>query len=217
MAGVIGIIGGTGPEGKGLALRFALAGERVVVGSREEARAREAAAGLAPMTPPGSIRGATNIDVALEAGRVVISVPYEAQKDTVFALKDALAGKLVVCVVAPLAFAKGWASSVTVPEGSAAKQAQALLPRSRVVAAFQNVSAHDLFDPARSVEADVIVCSDDVDAKRQVMALAGRIPGVRGVDGGGLDNARYVEDLTALLLNINRIHKAHSSIKIVGI
>lgn len=128
MAGVIGIIGGTGPEGKGLALRFALAGERVVIGSREEARAREAAASLASLAPHGSIRGATNIDVALETDIIVISVPYEAQKDIVHTLKDALAGKVVVCVVAPLVFVKGWASAVSVPEGSAAKEEQALLP-----------------------------------------------------------------------------------------
>jgi NADPH-dependent F420 reductase len=217
MASVIGIIGGTGPEGKGLALRFARAGDRVLIGSRDEGRAREAAASLAASVPPGSLRGATNIDVALEADIVVVSVPYEGQKDVVHAIKDALTGKVVVCVVAPLTFAKGWASAVSVPEGSAAKQAQALLPRSRIVAAFQNISARDLLDPARSVDADVIVCSDDVDAKRQVMGLAERIPGVRAVDGGALDNARYVEDLTALLLNINRIYKAHSSIKIVGI
>ncbi|MBM3943886.1 MAG: NADPH-dependent F420 reductase [SAR202 cluster bacterium] len=216
VAKTIGIIGGTGPEGKGLALRFALAGLRVIIGSREASRAAEAASVVAPKAPAGSITGALNADAA-QAGIVVISVPYAAQKDTLEPLKASLEGKLVISVVAPMTFANGRAAAVAVPEGSAARQAQMLLPGSRIVAAFHNVSARDLLDPQRTVESDVVVCSDDGDAKQEVMALAELIPGVRAVNGGGLDNARYVEDLTSLLVNINRIYKAHSSIKFVGI
>ncbi|MCI0438566.1 MAG: NADPH-dependent F420 reductase [Chloroflexi bacterium] len=214
---MLGFIGGTGPEGKGLALRLALAGEQVVIGSRDEGRAREAADSLSEHLPPGAARGALNRDVAKESDVVFVVVPYAAQKDTLWALKDELAGKIVVDVVAPLEFVKGRASAVRVEEGSAALQAQAILPDSRIVAAFQTISARDLLEPGKPLDTDVIVCADDEDAKAAVMRLAETISGVRAVNGGGLENARYVEDFTALLLNINRIYKARSKIKIVGI
>jgi len=132
-------------------------------------------------------------------------------------LKHDLKGKIVVDVVAPLSFKKGSVSAITVEEGSAAEQAQLLLPDSLVVGAFQNASAEDLLIPSQDLECDVIVCSNDQSAKEQVMLLGERIPGVRSIDGGNLQNARYVEQLTALLININKIYNAHSSIKIVGI
>ena len=128
-----------------------------------------------------------------------------------------MAGKVVVDVVAPLSFEGGAIRAVAVASGSAAQEAQVLLPESRVVAAFQTVSAHELLDPTVSVDSDVVVCGDDAEAKGRVMALAETVRGVRAVDGGGLANARYVEELTALLLNINRIYEARSAIKIVGI
>ena len=120
-------------------------------------------------------------------------------------------------VVAPLSFKKGSVSAITVEEGSAAEQAQLFLPDSLVVGAFQNASAEDLLIPSQDLECDVIVCSNDQSAKEQVMLLGERIPGVRSIDGGNLQNARYVEQLTALLININKIYNAHSSIRIVGI
>lgn len=214
---MLGFIGGTGPEGKGLALRLALAGETVMIGSRDEGRAREAADSLSEHLPPGAARGALNRDVAKESDVVFVVVPYAAQKDTLAALHGELAGKIVVDVVAPLEFVKGRASAVRVEEGSAALQAQAILPDSRIVAAFQTISARDLLEPGKPLDTDVIVCADDEDAKAAVMRLAETISGVRAVNGGGLENARYVEDFTALLLNINRIYKARSKIKIVGI
>ena len=128
-----------------------------------------------------------------------------------------MAGKVVVDVVAPLSFEGGAIRAVAVDAGSAAQEAQTLLPESRVVAAFQTVSAHELLNPTVSVDSDVVVCGDDAEAKGRVMALAETVRGVRAVDGGGLANARYVEELTALLLNINRIYEARSAIKIVGI
>jgi NADPH-dependent F420 reductase len=194
-----------------------MAGRRVFIGSRDIARAREAAASLSPPLAPGAVGGALNQEVASRADIVFVAVPYAAHRETLTLLKEYLAGKVVVDVVAPLAFNKGRARAVPVPEGSAALQAQAILPESRVVAAFQTVSAQDLLASDKPVNTDVVVCADDDEARTNVMELAEGINGVRAVNGGGLENARYVEDFTALLLNINRIYKAHTSIKIVGI
>lgn len=212
-----GFIGGTGPEGRGLALRLAMTGEKVLIGSRDESRAKDAAQSISEHVSDGLVSGAENRFVAREADILFIVVPYAAQRDTLTALKEELAGKIVVDVVAPLAFEKGNATAVAVEEGSAALQAKAILPESRVVAAFQNLSAHDLLEPDASVGCDVVVCADDEEAKQVVMKLAESIKGVRAVNGGGLVNAGIVEGFTALLLNINRIYKAHSKIKIAGI
>lgn len=214
---MIGFIGGTGPEGRGLALRFALSGEKVLIGSRDEGRAQEAADSVRRIAPTVSITGALNATVANQSDTVVVAVPYAAQKPTLESLSADLKGKLIVNVVAPLAFSKGVARAVPVEVGSAALEAQAILPDSTHIAAFHNVSAHELLIPDKPLDTDIVVCGDDPDAKRAVMALAETIQGARSVDGGGLENARYTEELTALLLNINRIYKAHSMIKIVGI
>ncbi|MCH7786775.1 MAG: NADPH-dependent F420 reductase [Chloroflexi bacterium] len=214
---MLGFIGGTGPEGRGLALRFALAGEKVLIGSRNEERAKQAAESVLELAPPGSVRGAINSEVAQEADIVFIAVPYTAQRDTLQALKEQLSGKLVVNLIAPIEFNKGRASAIIVEEGSAALESQAILAESTIVAAFQNVSAEDLLVPEKSIDSDVIVCADDAEAKERVMKMVEMIKGARAVNGGGLANARYVENLTALLVTINRIYKAHSSIKITGI
>ena len=213
----IGFIGGTGPEGRGLALRFALAGEDVVIGSRDPDRAENAARSISVAVPAASIRGRVNADAARMSDIVFVAVPYSGPRETLERLSEHLSGKVVVDVVAPLSFDGGKVSAVRVREGSAALQAQAVLSESTLVAAFQTISARDLLVPERPIESDVVVCSDVDDAKRLVIELAEKIQGVRGVDGGGLENARYVEDFTALLLNINRIYKAHSTVKIVGI
>jgi NADPH-dependent F420 reductase len=214
---MIGFLGGTGPEGRGLAMRLAVAGEKVLLGSRDEGRAREAAESLLAHVPPGAVGGAVNADVARQSEVVFVVVPYDAQRNTLESLRNELAGKIVVDVVAPLFFSKGRISAIRVEEGSAAQQAQAILPDSTVIAAFQTISAQDLLVYDSPLDTDVVVCGDDASAKQTIMALADRIAGVRAVDGGGLENARYVEDFTALLLNINRIYKARSKIKIVGI
>ena len=214
---MLGFIGGTGPEGRGLALRFALAGEKVLIGSRNEERAKQAAESVLELAPPDSVRGAINSEVAQEADIVFIAVPYTAQRDTLQALKEQLSGKLVVNLIAPMEFNKGRASAIIVEEGSAALESQAILAESTIVAAFQNVSAEDLLVPDKSIDSDVIVCADDAEAKERVMKMVEMIKGARAVNGGGLANARYVENLTALLVTINRIYKAHSSIKITGI
>ena len=214
---MIGFIGGTGPEGRGLALRFALSGEHVLIGSRDAGRAQEAADSVRRLAPSIAIDGALNVAVAAQSDTVVIAVPYAAQKPTLQSLTAELKGKLIINVVVPLAFSKGIARAVAVAEGSAALEAQAILPDSTHIAAFHNVSAPELLKPDKRLDTDIVVCGDDADAKRAVIRLADTIDGARGVDGGGLANAVYVENLTALLLNINRIYKTHSMIKIVGV
>ncbi len=214
---MLGFIGGTGDEGRGLALRFALAGEKVMIGSRDEGRAREAAESISDHVMPGAIGSGLNIDVASKAGIAFVTLPYAALISTLTALSDALAGKLIVSAVVPLSFSKGRASAIRVEEGSAALQAQSILKNSTVVAAFHNIDARELLLPDRAIDTDVVVCADHDEARSTVMKLAEEIKSVRAINGGGLENARYVEDMTALLANINRIYKAHSTIKIVGL
>ena len=214
---MIGFIGGTGPEGRGLALRFAMAGEEVVIGSRSRERAQEAVEDVLRRAPDLAVTGAEHADAAQSADTVFVAVPYSAPRDTVSGLGDLLKGKIVVDVVVPLAFEKGRVRALTVEEGSVAEQAQQQLPDARVVGAFHSISAQELLVPDAVVDCDVVVCADDAEARDRVMALAELIKGVRALDGGGLATSRYVEALTALLLNMNRIYKAHSAIKIVGI
>ena len=214
---MLAFLGGTGPEGRGLALRLALAGEEVVIGSRDAARAAEAAAGLLELAPGASVTGQVNEAAAQQADTVFIATPYEGQRPVLEQAAPHLAGKVVVNVVAPMSFSRGRATAIVVEAGSAAMEAQRMLPDSAVVGAFQNISAADLIVPDRAMEGDVVVCSDHREAKESVMGMVRRIRDLRPVDGGGLENARYVEQLTALLVNINRIYKAHSTIKIVGV
>lgn len=218
---MISFIGGTGPEGRGLALRFAIAGEEVFLGSRDFQRGAAAASDVRALLPQGhptaGVLGGANEEAA-QAGEIVfIAVPYSAQRDTLVALEPYLRGKVVVNVVAPLAFVNGSAQASFVKAGSAAEEARELLPESTVIGAFHNLSAVDLLIPLKPLDCDVVVCGDDPDAKARVMKLAETIEGVRAVNGGALVNSRYVEHLTSLLININRIYKAHSSIRITGI
>ena len=213
----IGFLGGTGPAGRGLGIRFALAGEQVLVGSRDEARADEAAKSVLAKAPGTSVSGLLNEDIPARADIVFITVPYAAQRQTIEPFKGQLDGKIVVDTVSPLIVTDGVASTVSVAEGSAALEAQAVLSEAAVVAAFHTISARELLVPERRIDSDVLVCADDPEAKGVVMRLAEKIDGVRAVDGGGLENARYVEGLVALLLNMRRLYKARPSIKIVGI
>lgn len=214
---MLGFIGGTGPEGRGLALRFALAGESLIVGSRDATRAQDSADEISASVPDASIQAGLNHDAAAKADMVFVTVPYLGARSTLEPVAKTLAGKIVVITVAPLRFGKGDVSALSVEAGSAAAEASDILPDSQIVAAFQTISAHDLLKSDKPIDSDVVVCADDQDAKETVMALAEKIVGVRAVDGGGLRNAAYVEQITALLLNINRIYKAHSAIKITGI
>jgi NADPH-dependent F420 reductase len=212
----IGFIGGTGEEGMGLAYRFAKSGHACIIGSRSIEKAQGAVAELLEKDAGLPITPASNADAASAAEIVVVTTPYAAQEATLPPLASALAGKLVVSTVVPMAFEGGRASLVDVPQGSAAQQAQALLPNATVVAAFQNLSAKKLLRGG-PLEADVVVCADDGAAKQRIMALAADIEGVRGVDGGRLANAKLVEGITVLLVAINRNYKTQTGIRIAGI
>ena len=221
LASPLAFLGGTGPEGKGLALRLALAGEAVIIGSRDAGRAQMAAEQL--MSARDGVRiqdvkGAANLEAASQAAVIFLTVPYEAQRPLLEPLGDPLRGKVVVNVIAPMKFERGrGASALSVAAGSAAEEAQQLLPDSLVVAAFQNVSAEELQNPDQVMLGDVVICSDFSDAKSLVSELTRKIPNLRPVDGGGLANSKYVEQITPLLVNINRIYKIHAGIKIVGL
>lgn len=211
----IGILGGTGDQGKGLARRFGLAGHQVVIGSRDAQRAHEAAASLAL---GDAVSGADNATVAGGADVVIIAVPWEGHKATLESLRAELAGKIVIDCVNPMGFDKRGAYALEVEEGSAAQQAAAVLTDSRVVAAFHHVSAVLLLDPAvAEIDLDVLVLGDDREATDLVQALAGRIPGMRGIYGGRLRNARQVEALTANLISINRRYKAHAGFRVTDV
>lgn len=215
---MLAFLGGTGPEGRGLALRLALAGEIVIIGSRDGERAAAAADELVQQAPMARITGVDNPAAAAQAEVVFLTIPYEAQRPLLEGLRGALSGKVVVDVIAPMRFERGrGAAAVEVAAGSAAQEAQQLLPESQVVAAFQNVSAEDLQETGTVMAGDVVVCSDHREAKARVMDLTRQIPELRPVDGGGLVNARYVEQITPLLVNINRIYKVHAGIQIVGL
>ena len=215
---MLAFLGGTGPEGRGLALRMALAGEEVIIGSRDASRAAAAAKELLQAAPGARIQGSENGDAAATAQIAFLTFPYEGQRPTLEALGDALDGKVVVNVIAPMVFQRGrGASALEVEAGSAAQEAQELLPNSQVVAAFQTISAEELQEPGKVMDGDVVVCSGHGEAKALVMDLVRKIPDLRPVDGGGLANAKYVEQITPLLVNINRIHKIHAGIRIVGL
>ncbi|HEV7823814.1 MAG TPA: NADPH-dependent F420 reductase [Mycobacteriales bacterium] len=216
---VVGVLGGTGAQGKGLAYRFALAGQQVLLGSRDAERAKGVADELTAQLPEGlSVRGAANTDVAAEADVVIVAVPWDGHGATLESLREPLRGKIVVDCVNPLGFDKQGAYALDVPEGSAAQQAAAILPESRVTASFHHVSAVLLADPAvDSIDTDVLVLGDDREATDLVQALAGRITGVRGIYAGRLRNARQVEAFTANLISVNRRYKAHAGIRVTDV
>jgi NADPH-dependent F420 reductase len=213
----IAVLGGTGPQGRGLVRRWAAAGFRVVVGSRSAERAAATAVDLAEATG-GDVRGLANERAAEAADVVVVAVPYDGHADLLRGLAPALAGKIVVDCVNPLGFDKQGAYALPVSAGSAAEEAAGLLPESTVVAAFHHISAVLLDDATvESVDTDVLVLGDDRAATGLVQAIAGTIPGIRGVYGGRLRNARQVEALTANLISVNRRYKAHAGIRVTDI
>jgi hypothetical protein len=210
---VIAILGGTGEQGRGLARRFAVAGNPVIIGSRSHDRAD----GVAREIGHG-VRGLANRDAAAQADLVIAAVPWEGHGELLSGLASELAGKIVVDCVNPLGFDQRGAYPLPVAEGSAAEQAAALLPRSTVVAAFHHISAVLLLDPdLASIDCDVLVLGDDRAATDLVQALAARIPGARGVYAGRLRNCHQVEALTANLVSVNRRYKAHAGIRITDI
>lgn len=213
----IAVIGGTGSEGSGLALRWALAGHRIIIGSRSEEKARRAAEELMEKAPGSDITGLSNAGAAEAAEIVVLSVPYAAHDAIARDVKKGCRGKVVIDVAVPIN-----PDNVRVvmipPGGSASQEAQAILgEEARVVSAFQNVSAHKLADPEKAVECDVLVCGDDKEAKAVAIELA-EAAGMRGLDVGPLANAVVVEGLTPILIGLNIRYKVKGSgIKITGI
>jgi NADPH-dependent F420 reductase len=213
----IAVLGGTGPQGRGLARRFAQAGLHVVLGSRAAERAEKAAAELSEVTG-GHVEGASNADAAAAGDLVLVVVPWDGHGELLESLKGELAGKIVVDCVNPLGFDKQGAYALPVPEGSATQQAAAILTGSRVVGAFHNVSAVLLEDTeVESVDTDVLVLGDDREATDAVQALADTVPGMRGIYAGRLRNAHQVEALTANLISINRRYKAHAGVRVTDV
>jgi len=216
---VLAFLGGTGDQGRGLARRLALAGHPVVLGSRSAERAATAAAGLTESLPAGAeISGATNAEAAAAAEIAVVAVPYDGHAALVADLAPQLAGKIVVDCVNPLGFDERGAYAIEVAEGSAAEQAQALLPDSTVVAAFHHVSAVLLLDPGVDrMDTDILVLGDVREATDRVQSLVEDIPGMRGIYAGRLRNARQVEALTANLISVNRRYKAHAGLRVTDV
>jgi 8-hydroxy-5-deazaflavin:NADPH oxidoreductase len=197
----IGVLGGTGEQGRGLALRLGRSGLRVVIGSRDAARAKASAAEI-------GVDGASNEDCAAVADVVIVAVPWDGHAATLESLRSALAGRIVVDCVNPLGFDKQGAFGLQVPEGSAAQQA----------AAFHHVSAVLLLDESvATLDTDVLVLGDDREATDIVQSLASRIPGMRGIYGGRLRNAGQVEAFTANLISMNRRYKAHAGIRVTDV
>jgi hypothetical protein len=220
---VVGVLGGTGPQGRGLAVRLAAAGQRVLLGSRDPGTCGSIAAEVAGRAAANSGRsdvsviGGSNVVVAGAADVVIVAVPFAGHAAILADLAAPLAGKVLVDCVVPMAFDELGAYAVDVPEGSVAQQAAALLPDSSVVGAFHHLSAVLLEDLSRGLKGDVMVVGDDRRATDTVQALADRLPGMRGIYAGRLRNARQVEALTINLVSINRRYKAHAGVRITDV
>jgi 8-hydroxy-5-deazaflavin:NADPH oxidoreductase len=215
MSRKIGILGGTGPEGSGLAYRWALAGEEIVIGSRDAQRAAETAAQLRTRIGGAArVVGANNATTASQCDVVVLTVPFSGCAALLKQLKSVWKpGTVVIDTTVPLAATVGGAPTrmLGVWQGSAAEQTKELLPAGMsVAAAFQNLGA-ELLSKDEDVDCDILVCSDDEKAKQIASELAGKIPGARALNGGKLENARIVESLTALLIGINMRYKVHNA------
>ncbi len=222
---LIAIIGGTGDQGKGLALRWARAGFRVIIGSRDRERAKRVSSEMrATLAAPDAdiiLDGAANAEAAEAASTIVLTVPFAAQILTLKEIREKIQpGALLIDVTVPLETAVGGKPTRVLSPwaGSAAEQCRELAPEGvDVISAFQNVSAEALADLNHEVECDVIVCGDDKNAKQRARPLIAAIPGCRYVDGGALANSRTVEAFTALLIGFNIRYKTHTGIRITGI
>jgi NADPH-dependent F420 reductase len=219
---IVAVIGGTGPQGKGLGYRFARHGHDIVLGSRSaekaEGIAAEVAERLASVEGAGTARGAANADAIAAADVVLLAVPYDGHDELVASLAGALTGKTLISCVNPLAFDKRGAHGQVINngEGSAAESAAELAAGATVVGAFHNVSAFGLWGEDEFLDEDVIVVGDSVEAKQVAIELALAVTGRLGVDGGKLRLARVLEPFTAVLISINRKYKTHSGIRVTG-
>jgi NADPH-dependent F420 reductase len=211
----IAILGGTGKEGAGLGARWALAGHSIIIGSRDEERARTKAAELRERTHKLTIIGHSNLEAARLGEVVVLALPALGLDATLPPLRDACTGKVVISTVVPLTF--GGPRLFTPPAaGSSAEEAQALLPGAKVVAAFHHIAAHELAETDHPIECDLLACGDP--AGRAVVSELGTSMGLRTIDVGGLGNAGPLEAITAVLATINRRYKLkNSGVKITGL
>src|SRR3984885_12737382 len=217
----IAILGGTGPAGTGVALRWARAGETIIIGSRHAQRAQDAADGIKEIIgDQARVSGMENSAACSAADLLVLTVPFEGQAALLKQLKPAIRpGSILIAATGALAAGVGGRASRTlgVWQGSSAQQAAELAPKGvAVVAAFHNLSA-ELLNGDDALDCDVIVCSDDPNAAQLTRALTAKIPGVRAIDGGKLENARTIEQITALLIGLNIRHKGHAGIRITGL
>lgn len=209
----VGVLGGTGEQGRGLARRLAMSGQKVIIGSRDASRAQ----GIADDLGNGVV-GRSNEDCAAQSDVVIVAVPWDGHAQLLQGLVEQLAGKVVVDCVNPLGFDKQGAFALPVPEGSAAQQAASILVQSQVVGAFHHISAILLLDAdVATIDTDVLVVGDDRAATDLVQALAARISGIRGVYAGRLRNCGQIETFTANLISINRRYKAHSGIRVTDV
>jgi 8-hydroxy-5-deazaflavin:NADPH oxidoreductase len=214
----IALVGGTGALGVGLALRLAATGEHVLIGSRDPERARAAADRVRAAVPGAQVDGSGNRDAVLCCRRVLLAVPFDGLASWLADEASRLGGKLLIDVVVPLAFQNGFCTLAPVPDAPSVGEAiQRAVPAARVVSAFKNLPAGPLQDLTAPLAADVLLCGDDAAAREEVATLVGRIPGLRAVDVGALANARYLEAITAMLVNLNRRHRVHASIAITGL
>jgi len=221
MSRTIAVIGGTGPAGTGLALRFVRAGEKVIIGSRDAARAQQTAEKIKQRVgPQAQVSGLENSAACAASDLLVLTVPFEGQAELLKQLKAAIRpGTILIDATVPLAASVGGRATRTlgVWQGSAAQQTAELVPKGvSVVGAFHNVSA-DILNGDEDVDCDVIVCSDDAAATQIAMELAAKIPRIRAIDGGKLENVRIVEQITALLIGLNIRHKGHGGVRITGL
>jgi NADPH-dependent F420 reductase len=218
----VAIVGGTGAEGSGLALRFAKAGLHVLIGSRNLEKAQAAAREMSAHAGSGAVTGHTNPDAVSQAAMVILTVPFAAQIETLKSIRASFKpGAILVDATVPLEIAIGGRVTRTVSlwDGSAAQQAARLAPPGvSVVAAFHLLGAEALKNVDHPVDCDALICGDNADAKAAVSALAETIPGVRAIDAGPLDYARYLENSAALLIALNLKHKVnHSGLRITGL
>jgi len=215
----IGILGGSGPQGKGLAYRFAKAGHSVMLGSRDASRAEEVAGEINARLGHGSlVSGSDNATAAQENEVVLVVVPYAAHIELLTEVAPLLRGKIVIDCVNPLAFDANGPYSKELEDKSSAEEAQRILPESRVAAAFHLVSAVNLWNDEDFLsDEDILICGDDPESKIPVFALAEAVSGKKGIDVGPLRMARYIEPLTAMIISINKKHKAHAGIQISGL
>ncbi len=212
---MLGFIGGTGPEGKGLAIRFAAVGEEIIIGSRTREKAEEVAMEIIKMLPGSRVASGDNMLAAEKGDPVFLTVPYQAQKPLLESLTKVLSGKTLVHVVVPIAFEGGMPVGIRL-ETSAAEEAQQLIPKAKVVSTLKDVSAMSLLG-MKELECDVVVCGDHGDAKEKVIELLKKMGGIRAFDGGPLRNSRTLEAITPLLLYMNKRYGARTCLKIQGL